>query len=213
MSDDVAIPPSAESAYAALLTDLRALISGGRSAAAAAINAEIVATYWRIGERIVREEQAGQARAEYGEQVLARLGATLSREFGRGFVERNLYYMRQFYLAYPILNAVRSELTWTHYRTLMRLPDDQREFYARMAVVGRWSSRELERQLASMLYERAGHSRRPEGLATDLPQPGRVPTTLDEAFRDPYVLDFFVLESAFLEKDLETALPRMTGAP
>lgn len=146
--------PTADATYRTLLADLRAIIAAGRGRAAVAINAEMVTTYWRMGERIVREEQAGKERAGYGERLLAQLGRALSQEFGRAFSARNLSFMRQFYLAYPILCALRSELAWTHYRTLMRLPDNRRDFYGRMAVSGRWSSRELERQIGSMLYER-----------------------------------------------------------
>ena len=146
MGDDNKVLPAADASYATLLADLRAIITDGRSRAAVAVNAEIVSTYWQIGERIVREEQAGHVRAGYGAQVLAKLGRQLSQEFGRGFAERSLQNMRQFYLTYPIPSAVRTELTWTHYRTLMRLPDDQQEFYAHVARTGRWSSRELERE-------------------------------------------------------------------
>ena len=92
--------------YARLLADVRAIIAAGRGRAAAAVNRELVATYWAVGERIVREEQGGAARAAYGEQVLARLGRALEREFGRGFGLRSLQLMCQFYLAYPIANAV-----------------------------------------------------------------------------------------------------------
>lgn len=197
-----------DASYQALLADLRAIIAAGRGRAAAAVNTEIMATYWRMGERIVREEQAGAERAAYGERLLAQLGRALTVEFGRAFSERNLYYMRQFYLSFPIPNALRSELTWTHYRTLMRLPDEQRDFYARMAVSGRWSSRELDRQIGSMLYERVGLSRRPEGLVDELPRRDRPPTSSDEFFRDPYVLDFLGLEDTFSERDLEAALVR-----
>src|SRR5690348_6525548 len=84
-----------------LVNDLRRIITEGRGRAAAAINAEVVRTYWRIGERIVQEEQ-GATRAAYGAGSLARLGVILSAEFGRGFAERSLQNMRQFYLAYPI---------------------------------------------------------------------------------------------------------------
>jgi len=195
--------------YEALLADLRAIIASGRGRAAAAVNAEIVATYWRIGERLVREEQGGLERAAYGEQVLARVGRTLGGEFGRGFAERSLRAMRQFYIAYPIRSALRAELTWTHYRTLMPLDSaERRAFYERMAVTGRWSSRELEKQINSMLYERVGLSRRPEELAASLPHPNRpvAPSEYGEAFRDPYVLDFLGLDGAFSERDLEAAL-------
>jgi len=195
--------------YEALLADLRAIIASGRGRAATAVNAEIVATYWKMGERLVREEQQGAERAGYGEEVLERIGRILAAEHGRGFSYRSLANMRQFYLAYPIVSALRTELTWTHYRALMRLDSaERRAFYERMAVTGRWSSRELDKQVTSMLYERVGLSRRPEELAASLPHPNRpvAPSEYGEAFRDPYVLDFLGLDGAFSERDLEAAL-------
>lgn len=190
-----------------LLDDLRAIISAGRGRAAAAINSEMVGTYWQIGERIVREEQNGALRAAYGERALERLGQVLSTEFGRGFAVSSLRNMRQFYLTYSNRSALRSELAWTHYRTLMRLPDsDQRDFYAKLAISGRWSSRELERQIGSMLYERAALSRRPDQLATELPAKGNALAPHDATFRDPYILDFLGLRDTYSERDLEAAL-------
>src|SRR5919199_2928402 len=186
--------------YARLLADVRTIIAAGRGRAAAAVNRELVATYWAVGERIIREEQGGADRAAYGAQVLARLGQALQHEFGRGFGERALRHMRQFYLAYPIRNALRSELGWTHYRTLMRLPDpEQREFYGRLAATGRWSSRELERQIRSRLFERVGLSRQAGDLAATLPMPvagARTPAGTD-VFKDPYILDFLGLEDTY----------------
>jgi predicted nuclease of restriction endonuclease-like (RecB) superfamily len=99
-------------------------------------------------------------------------------------------------------------LTWTAYRILMRLDEPRRSFYERLAATGRWSSRELERQIDSLLYERVGLSRQPEELAASLPQPDRAPTSYDEAFRDPYVLEFLGLEDTYSERDLEEALIR-----
>lgn len=122
MSDNPIAPALSDDAYDALLTGLRAIITTGRGRAAAAVNAELVMTYWKIGERIVREEQGGAARAAYGTQLLARLGRILSGEYGRGFTETSLQNMRRFYLAYPISSALRRELTWSSYRVLMRLP-------------------------------------------------------------------------------------------
>jgi len=209
MSDETTALQHADDAYDALLVDLRAIISAGRGRAAAAVNAEIVATYWRIGERLVRAEQGGTERAGYGEEVLERVGRILAAEHGRGFSYRSLANMRQFYLAYPNVSALRTELTWTHYRSLMRLDSaERRAFYERMAVTGRWSSRELDKQVTSMLYERVGLSHRPEELAAPLPHPNRpgAPSEYGEAFRDPYVLDFLGLDGAFSERDLETAL-------
>jgi predicted nuclease of restriction endonuclease-like (RecB) superfamily len=158
---------------------------------------------------LVREEQQGAPRAGYGEEVLERIGRTLAAEHGRGFSYRSLANMRQFYLAYPNVSALRTELTWTHYRSLMRLDSvERRAFYERMATTGRWSSRELDKQINSMLYERVGLAQRPEELAASLPDPHRAiaPATYAEAFHDPYVLDFLGLDGAFSERDLERAL-------
>ncbi len=99
--------------FDSLLNDLRTIIGTGRGRAAAAINSEMVATYWQIGERIVLEEQGGALRASYGERALERMGQLLSTEFGRGFAERSLRNMRQFYMAYPIRSTLRTELTWS----------------------------------------------------------------------------------------------------
>jgi len=209
MSETPHVPAVIDDNDDALLADLRAIIASGRGRAAAAVNAEIVATYWHVGERLVREEQQGAERAGYGEEVLERIGRILAAEHGRGFSYRSLANMRQFYLAYPIVSALRTELTWTHYRTLMRLDGaERRAFYERMAATGRWSSRKLDKQINSMLYERVGLSRRPEELAASLPHPNRAvaPSEYGEAFRDPYVLDFLGLDGAFSERDLEAAL-------
>jgi predicted nuclease of restriction endonuclease-like (RecB) superfamily len=100
-------------------------------------------------------------------------------------------------------------LTWSQYRTLMRLPDqNQRDFYARLAISGRWSSRELERQIGSMLYERAALSRKSDQLAGELPEKGSALAPYDTTFRDPYILDFLGLEDSYSERDLEAALIR-----
>ena len=209
--DQSANPPAGGAGYEQLLDDVRAIIAAGRGRAAAAINQELVATYWSVGERIVREEQGGVERATYGERVLAQLGRTLGQEFGRGFGERSLRYMRQFYLAYPIRNALRSELAWTHYRALMRLPDpEQREFYGRLAATGRWSARQLEREIGSRLFERVGLSRRAGDLAATLPPPAAGDRALAAAdvFKDPYILDFLGLADTYSERDLETAIIR-----
>ncbi len=193
--------------YDRLLADLRTIIADGRQRAATAVNEALVATYWSLGERIVQAEQHGLDRAGYGEKLLARLGPVLSREFGRGFVYSNLANMRQFYQTYPNLYALRRELSWTHYRTLMRLPTpEQREFYGQVAATGRWSSRDLDKQIQSMLYERAAHSRRPELLAPSLPAATAGALTYDTAFKDPYILDFLGLADTYSEKDMEAAL-------
>ena len=108
-----------------LLDSLRGLILQARQQAARSVNAVQVQTYWQIGRHIVEFEQQGQARASYGQRLLPQLGQALSREFGRGFDERNLRNMRAFFQSFPIWNAVRSELSWTHYRLLLRVDAPQ----------------------------------------------------------------------------------------
>lgn len=211
MNDDTKLVPSSQQPdYSQLIEDVRAIIAASQQRILTTVNTELVDTYWRIGKRIVEEEQQGKARAGYGEQVLARLGASLSDEYGRGWGERNLRYMRQFYLTYANWNPLGSELTWSHYRVLMRLPDDtQREFYTRLAASGRWSKRELEKQIKSQLHLRVIGSPAPEQmLQTAMTSQNAPPTSIVEAFKDPYVLDFLGLEDTYSEKNLEAALVR-----
>ncbi len=209
VSDDTqgALIPE-ETAFTILVADLRGIIQASQGRVAALVNTEIVTTYWQIGERIVQEEQGGAQRAAYGTQLLTRVGRALSIEFGRGFAEVSLQNMRRFYLAYPISSALRRELAWTHYRILMRLDEDRRNFYERAAATHRWSSRELERQITSMLAERVALSRQPEQTMAQLPDGQEGVITFEETFRDPYILDFLDLRDPFSERDLEAALVR-----
>lgn len=192
--------------YEALLSDVRGIIAGARQQAVAAVNSAMVEAYWRIGERIVLAEQKGAERAGYGEQLLVRLGSALAHEFGRGFSERSLRNMRQFYQAYQIRSELRTELSWTHYRTLMRLPAEIRDFYERLAISNRWSSTQLEHEIGRRLHERIAMPGKPEELLATLPMPRPEALTYEEAFKDPYILDFLGLKGAYTERDLESAL-------
>ena len=118
------------------------------------VNSAMVEAYWKIGKEIY--EACGEnERAAYGKQILAELSERLTVEFGKGFTEANLRNMRQFYLTFPKRDALRSELSWTHYRQLMRVPDtNAREFYLEEAAKAGWSSRQLQRQIHTMYYER-----------------------------------------------------------
>lgn len=118
------------------------------------VNSAMVEAYWKIGKEIY--EACGEnERAAYGKQILAELSERLTVEFGKGFTEANLRNMRQFYLTFPKRDALRSELNWTHYRQLMRVPDtNAREFYLEEAAKAGWSSRQLQRQIHTMYYER-----------------------------------------------------------
>lgn len=138
-----------------LLTELAALIRQARQQAVRAVDVIQVQTCWEVGRHIVEFEQGGQIRAAYGKKLLANLANGLTAEFGKGFDERNLRHMRAFYHAFPIWNALRSELSWTHYRTLLKVESDSaRQWYMNEAATQNWSTRALERQIGTLYYER-----------------------------------------------------------
>ena len=191
-----------------LYNQIRDILTQARSRVYQAVNSEMVASYWAIGRILVEEEQKGQKRADYGKGLIAELAQKLSAEFGKGFDERNLRSMRSFYLLFPNWNAVRSELSWTHYRILLRVEKaDARAFYENEAVNAKWSTRELERQIASLLFERLALSRDKQGVL-ELARKGQEIRQPSDLVKDPYVLEFVGLrqEDRFLEKELEQAL-------
>jgi predicted nuclease of restriction endonuclease-like (RecB) superfamily len=173
------------------------------------VNVTIVQTYWSIGKLIVEHEQKGENRAEYGAGQLQQLAEKLTAAYGKSFIERNLRYMRTFYLAYPIWNAVRSELTWTHYRILLRVENQvARDWYLNQSIEQNWSSRALDRQIGALYYERLLSSR------DNKPVKEEAKMYIDELtanprdyIRDPYLLDFLNLPySPALESNLEQGL-------
>ena len=187
---------------------IRKIIENARGNIAHAVNAEMVTAYWHIGKEIVDEEQKGRHKAQYGESVLLRLSERLTAEFGPGFEETNVRKIRQFYLTYPIRDALRLELSWTHYRILMRIDNpNARSFYEIECINNKWSSRELERQAGSFLYERLALSKDKKGLM-NLARKGQELQTYADMIKDPYVLEFTGLSAdpKLYESKLEQAL-------
>jgi predicted nuclease of restriction endonuclease-like (RecB) superfamily len=187
---------------------IREVLSAARERAYQAINSAMVMAYWEIGRTIVEEEQLGQARAEYGTELVSELSQRLTVDFGKGFGRSNLYDMKSFYLAFPIVRALRGELSWTHYRSLLRVANpDARSFYEAETVNSRWSTRELDRQINSLLFERLALSKDREGVLA-LAQKGHEIVQPADLVKDPYVLEFTGLPQSerLLEADLETAL-------
>lgn len=173
------------------------------------INSAMVQTYWHIGRLIVEHEQQGQQRAAYGQQQLEQLSSRLTGEFGKGFDARNLRNMRRFYLAYPIWNAVRTELSWTHYRVLLRVDNPQaRDWYMAEAASQHWSSRALERQIGTLYYERLLSSQHKAPVEAEAQANTRaLAANPKDYLRDPYILDFLNLESgSYQEADLERGI-------
>lgn len=187
---------------------IRKIIEDARGNIARAVNTEMVAAYWQIGKVIVEEEQRGKIRAEYGQKLLEGLTKRLSADFGKGFDDSNLWNMRKFYQTYPILDAVRRELSWTHYRILMRLEKPEaRSFYEIECIKNNWSARELERQKGSLLFERLALSKDKKGLLR-LARKGQELASYEDMIKDPYVLEFTGLspQSKLYESKLEQAL-------
>jgi predicted nuclease of restriction endonuclease-like (RecB) superfamily len=206
MADDLAPNPQS----ARLLDDVRALLRAARTLAFAAANAAMVDAYWQIGRRIVEEEQGGEVRAEYGSQLIRNLARSLGDEFGRGVSVANLWNFRQFYLTFPDagkLYALRRELTWTHWRLVMRIETEAaRDYYIRECAEQAWSSRRLEREIATRAFDRL--LVRPPAPAAPVPTDTQRALTATEFVKDPYVLEFLGLSEPFdaHERELETLL-------
>ena len=204
---------TASGAGPALLQDLRQMIEETRQGMAATVNAALTLLYWRIGRRINEEIFKGE-RAGYGEEILTALSGSLAQEYGRGFGEKNLRRMMQFFEVFPderIVVALIRQLSWTHFIALIPLKDPlQRDFYAEMCRIERWSTRILRQKIAGMLYERTALSKKPEPVVRSELDALRQDDHLapDLVFRDPYILDFLGLAGAFHEKDLEAAILR-----
>lgn len=178
-----------------------------RQKAYSSINFYMVEAYWNIGKLIV-EEQKGEEKAEYGDFIIKNLSKELTKDFGKGFTQSNLRNMRQFYLIFNNSYALRSELSWTHYRLLMRLENEEkRDFYIDECIKSNWSTRQLERQINSFYYERLLASQNKKLVRNEIKdlETGLNP---NDIIKDPYVLEFLDLKENknFLEKDLEQGL-------
>jgi predicted nuclease of restriction endonuclease-like (RecB) superfamily len=201
---DLVPTPEFEQSYARV----RFVLEEARRNAHRAINSIMVQAYWEIGRTIVEEEQRGEARAEYGKQLITDLSNRLTADFGQGFDRSNLFHMKAFYLAFPKVDALRRELSWTHYRTLLKVEKaEARGFYEQEAVNANWSTRELDRQVNSLLFERLALSRDKQGML-ELAQKGHEIARPSDLVKDPYVLEFVGIKPSdrYLESDLEAAL-------
>ncbi len=171
------------------------------------IQNEMVFAYWQIGKMIV-EKQGGKEHAKYGDGLIKELSAKMTKDFGTGYNDRSLRNMRQFYLVFPIWSAVRTELSWTHYKLLISLKDENaRSFYTNEAIKGNWSTRQLEREINTFSYQRYLLSDKNHDVVEDTAkrEKGNDPKDI---IKDPYVLEFTGLKPNpnMFESDLEQAL-------
>ena len=191
-----------------MYAEIKDILQKARDRAYVAVNTAMVDAYWNVGKLIV-ERQGGEEKAEYGTHLIDYIADNLTKELGKGFTATNLKYMRQFYLAFPIRHSVRDELTWTHYRLLLKVESkDARNFYMDEAVKCQWSTRQLERQINTFFYERLLSSQDKDGVKAELYKKNPERFAPRQIVRDPYVLEFAGLKqnTDFYESDLEQAL-------
>ncbi|MDR0418579.1 MAG: PDDEXK nuclease domain-containing protein [Puniceicoccales bacterium] len=172
-----------------------------------AVNSAMVVAYWQIGEQIYLACGENE-RARYGKRLLQYISQKMTEEFGRGFDVTNLRRMRQFYLCFPKRGALRRELSWTQYRSLMQVTDESaRSFYMEEAVKSGWSSRQLNRQINTMYYQRILASKDKKAVEAEIETVEPKPE-YEKIIKDPYVLEFLDLppNEHYYETDLEQAL-------
>ena len=182
-----------------LFNSIKEIILQARQRVYRMVNSSLLDTYWQIGYQIVENEQDGNARADYGKGVLKNLATQLTVEFGKGFDDSNLRNMRSFYLAFPIRDTLRHELSWSHYRLLCRLDSEsKRQYYLNESIACNWNGRTLQRQINSMAYERVLEHKLENNLQDSA-------TTL---LKDPYIFEFLGLPTDIRnsEQSIETAI-------
>jgi predicted nuclease of restriction endonuclease-like (RecB) superfamily len=192
-----------------LIEDIRTLLIKSREELYRSVNTIMVQTYWHIGRIIVEDEQQGKRRAEYGKKQLEEIAHTLTLEFGKGFEVSNLRKMRQFYRVFPIQDSVSLKLSWTHYRRLIRIEnEDARQWYITESIENNWSARALDRQISNLYYERLLSSKEKGVVKQEAKEKTKaLQTDVKNYLRDPYIFDFLNLPiQSLLESNIEQAL-------
>lgn len=186
---------------------IKEILTSAREKAYKAVNFAMVEAYWNVGKLIV-EAQDGNERAEYGEELLKDLSKDLTRGFGKGFTVTNLRYMRQFYLVFQKHHALRDELSWTHYRLLMKIENAEiRKFYLDECIEQNWSTRQLDRQINSFYYQRILASQNKQNVRNEINKLEKG-IQAEDIIKDPFVLEFMGLNDHrdFTEIEVEKAL-------
>jgi predicted nuclease of restriction endonuclease-like (RecB) superfamily len=191
-----------------LIHEIKSLIAKAKEGAIRSVDHHRTVMYWHIGERIFNEEQQGKDRADYGNYLIKYLSEQLQPEYGSGFSIRQLERYRQFYRTFPIASTLRTQLSWSHYKLLLSIDnEDKREYYIAETVKNNWSVRQMERQINSQLFERLLLSNDKESVLA-VARNEVIPTNPNEIIKDPLVLEFLGLkrESSYYEKDFEQAI-------
>lgn len=199
-NDDMPVDSKSEDAY----LSIRGYVIDAQRQIYTAVNQAMVTAYWNIGKAIY--EACGENnRAAYGKQVVKYISERMTKEFGRGFSVQGLRNMRQFYLAFPKHSTLWSVLSWSHYRLLMRVSDENaRAFYAEEAAKSGWTVRQLQRQINTMFYHRILASKDKEKVKAEI-QTTVPKAEYEKIIKDPYVLEFLDLprNEHFYESELE----------
>ena len=200
--------PSDDPEYVRLVSLISNLWVDAKAKAAIAVNTELLDANWQTGQYIVEFEQGGNAKAKYGDKLLANLSKDLTRLKGRGFSRSVLTYMRKFYLAFPKCATVSHKLSWSHYIELLKCDDPlEMQFYMKECIKEGWKVRELKRQINSSLFQRLALSTDKEGVLA-LANKGHQVLSPSDIIRDPYVLEFTGIpqQKRYKETELEKAL-------
>ena len=191
-----------------LIKQIQAILISSKDKAIRSVDNERVLMYWQVGKTIFEEEQGGQNRAEYGTFLIKSISNHFQPHFGTGFSVRQLELNRQFYRLFSNANSLNSQFSWTHYRVLIRIDNqDKRDFYIAETDKNNWTARQLERQVNSQLFERLLLSNDIQAVLA-VARNEKLPTEPTEIIKDPMILEFLGLkrENAYYEKDLETAI-------
>jgi len=191
-----------------LIQQIHSIIAAAKEKAIRSVDTERVLMYWQIGKVIFEEEQQGKNRAEYGKFLIKSIANEFQPQLGTGFSVRQLERNRQFYRTFPIAAALRTQFSWTHYKTLISIENqDKREFYIAEADKNNWTARQLERQVNSQLFERLLLSNNVQDVLA-VAREEKQPIDAKEIIKDPMVLEFLGLkrEAAYYEKDLENGI-------
>lgn len=193
------------------LLEIKQILANARQKAYTAVNSAMIEAYWKIGERIVLEEQNGADRAAYGKEIIKNLSLELTNEFGAGFGERNIRNFRQFYLMFQdleIWKSVISKLTWTHIQRTLKISNDKaRLYYLKEAAENNWSVRTLDRNISTLYYDRLLASQDQSIVKAEMLEKS-VPLQASDLIKSPTVLEFLNLPThlAYTEAELEKAL-------
>ena len=193
------------------INEIKKILKNARQKAYTAVNSAMVEAYWEIGRRIVEEEQSGRERAEYGKEIIKNLSKELTEEFGKGFGERNIRNIRQFYVLfsdYEKWKSLISKLTWTHIQKVLRVSDEKaRIFYLTEAAENMWSVRALDRNISTLYYNRIVASIDKKTVEDEMKEKIKSLQT-EEFIKNPVVLEFLDLPTnmSYTESQLEKAL-------